>query len=108
MADKPKKPVPPASPSDDLPPRGNLPDKSVIPEWQRFGYGAETVKSKGKKEEKKLRSGGLPDLTGDGKITRADVLKGRGVFRKGGAVKSSASKRADGIAQRGKTRGKMV
>ena len=29
-------------------------------------------------------------------------------MRKGGAVKSSASKRADGIAVRGKTRGKMV
>ena len=55
-----------------------------------------------------MRSGGLPDLTGDGKITRADVLKGRGVFRKGGSVKSSASRRADGIAKKGKTRGKMV
>ena len=29
-------------------------------------------------------------------------------FEKGGSVKSSASKRADGIAMRGKTRGKMV
>ena len=25
----------------------------------------------------------FPDLTGDGKVTRADVLKGRGVFEKG-------------------------
>ena len=82
MADKPKKPAPPASPSDDLPPRGNLPDKSVIPEWQRFGYGAETVKPKGKKEEKRMRSGGV--------------------------ARSSASRRADGCAVRGKTRGKMV
>ena len=57
---------------------------------------------------KKMRSGGMPDLTGDGKVTRADVLKGRGVFKKGGAVKSSASKRADGCAVRGKTRGKFV
>ena len=54
------------------------------------------------------KSGGMPDLTGDGKVTRADVLKGRGVFRKGGAVKSSASRRADGCAVRGKTKGKMV
>ena len=30
------------------------------------------------------------------------------MLAKGGAVKSSASKRADGIAQRGKTRGRMV
>jgi len=29
-------------------------------------------------------------------------------FKKGGSVKSSASKRADGIAKKGKTRGKMV
>lgn len=28
-------------------------------------------------------------------------------YKKGGSVKSSASKRADGIAQRGKTRGKL-
>ena len=30
----------------------------------------------------------FPDLTGDGKVTRADVLKGRGVFKKGGMSKS--------------------
>ena len=29
-------------------------------------------------------------------------------FKKGGSVKSSASKRADGIAKRGKTKGRMV
>lgn len=28
----------------------------------------------------------FPDLTGDGKVTKADVLKGRGVFKKGGEV----------------------
>jgi len=37
---------------------------------------------KGGKAKKKF-----PDLTGDGKVTRADILKGRGVFRKGGASK---------------------
>ncbi len=54
----------------------------------------------------------FPDLNDDGKVTRADVLKGRGVFKKGGKVKkmasggkvSSASKRADGCAIRGKTK----
>ena len=72
-----------------------------------------------------FREGGMPDLTGDGKITRADVLKGRGVFKRGGNVPkfgprygfkrfakggsvSSASKRADGCAQRGKTKGRFV
>lgn len=39
---------------------------------------------------KKMKSGGskFPDLTGDGKVTRADILKGRGVIKKkGGQVK---------------------
>ena len=30
----------------------------------------------------------FPDLNKDGKITKADVLKGRGVFKDGGKVKS--------------------
>ena len=33
----------------------------------------------------------FPDLTGDGKVTRADVLKGRGVYRHGGRVKKMAA-----------------
>lgn len=41
---------------------------------------------------KKYGKGGstskFPDLTGDGKVTRADILKGRGVIKKkGGPVK---------------------
>jgi len=32
----------------------------------------------------KKTKGGMPDLTGDGKVTQADVLKGRGVFQEGG------------------------
>jgi hypothetical protein len=32
----------------------------------------------------------FPDLTGDGEITQADVLKARGVFRHGGRVKKMA------------------
>jgi hypothetical protein len=31
--------------------------------------------------------GSFPDLTGDGKVTKADILKGRGVFKKGGSSK---------------------
>ena len=77
----------------------------------------------------------FPDLTGDGKVTQADVLKGRGVdsMKKGGVAKSAkymsfsktgapagmknvtkmasggstASSRADGCCTKGKTRGKM-
>ena len=33
-----------------------------------------------------LRNGGFPDLNKDGKVTKADVLKGRGVFNMGGGV----------------------
>jgi hypothetical protein len=43
------------------------------------------------------------DIAGD-KIPGSEEVQ----YRKGGSVKSSASRRADGIAQRGKTRGKFV
>ena len=46
------------------------------------------MKAAGKKPKTMMKKGGsFPDLTGDGKVTKADVLKGRGVFKKGGAVK---------------------
>ena len=36
----------------------------------------------------KMKKGGFPDLNKDGKITKADILKGRGVIkRKGRSVK---------------------
>ena len=80
------------------------------------------------------KGGKLPDLTGDGKVTRADVLKGRGVpgFKKGSKVSAAeavhkherakhkgqpltkmakggtASKRGDGCASKGKTKGRFV
>jgi hypothetical protein len=40
-------------------------------------------------QRQEFKKGGkaFPDLTGDGKVTRADVLKGRGVFKKGGQAK---------------------
>ncbi len=61
---------------------------------------------KGGAVKKMAKGGKLTDLTGDGKVTRADVLKGRGVpgFSKGG----TASKRADGCATKGKTKGRFV
>jgi hypothetical protein len=34
-----------------------------------------------------FKDGSFPDLTGDGKVTKADILKGRGVFKKGGSSK---------------------
>ena len=46
---------------------------------------------KGKKVEKKKSGKKFPNLTGDGKVTRADVLKGRGVFKRGGDVSKRTS-----------------
>ena len=46
-------------------------------------------KAKGKK--------GFPDLTGDGKVTFKDILKGRGVIKKkGGIVKKGMHKMPNG------------
>ena len=41
----------------------------------------------------------FPDLTGDGKVTRADVLKGRGVFQEGGEASSLLSRFIDFFKQ---------
>lgn len=80
------------------------------------------------------KGGKLPDLTGDGKVTRADVLKGRGVpgFKKGSNISAAeavhkherakhkgqpltkmakggtASKRGDGCCSKGKTKGRFM
>lgn len=53
------------------------------------------------------------EASDDEKIFRATGIRPRAAMRKGGKVKKmaaggSASKRADGIAQRGKTRGKVI
>ena len=60
-----------------------------------------------KVQRQEFKKGGkaFPDLTGDGKITKADVLKGRGVFKKGGM-----SKKADMITKNmsSKKKGKMM
>jgi hypothetical protein len=36
--------------------------------------------------ERKFKKGGFPDLNKDGKVTRADILKGRGVIKKTGGI----------------------
>ena len=49
----------------------------------------------------KMKAGGFPDLNKDGKVTQADILKGRGVgeeekMKKGGKVKKGYHKMPDG------------
>ena len=46
----------------------------------------EIIVNKAKGGIANLKNGGFPDLNKDGKITKADVLKGRGVFNMGGGV----------------------
>ena len=52
--------------------------KKEIKKTQKEVY--RTVFKLGKKVEKKKKKKKFPDLTGDGKVTFADVLKGRGVI----------------------------
>lgn len=63
------------------------------------------------KPVKKKMGGSFPDLTGDGKVTKADVLKGRGVktAKQGGVMKySKAGKvRGAGMANKGSRPCKM-
>lgn len=43
-------------------------------------------KIKNAMDKSKYKSGGFPDLTGDGKVTKADILKGRGVIKEAGGM----------------------
>mgnify|MGYP003139361682 CR=1 FL=1 len=46
----------------------------------------------------KYKKGGkFPDLTGDGKVTQADILKGRKVFEEGGKMKKMKKKEVTGV-----------
>lgn len=49
-------------------------------------------KKSGEYRYRKMAKGGkFPDLNKDGKVTRADILKGRGVFKDGGKTKSKVN-----------------
>lgn len=45
-------------------------------------------------ERQPLAKGSFPDLTGDGKVTQADVLKGRGVFNEGSLITKKEKRQA--------------
>ena len=59
-----------------------------------------------------LKKGGFPDLNKDGKITKADILKGRGVFKKGGEPKLGSGERfkklSGSVAQQYMKKGKSA
>ena len=75
---KKQKPIKPKTKQDTL--REKLKPKKKMDRLNELRK--ELGMKKGGKVKKKF-----PDLTGDGKVTKADILKGRGVFRKGGASK---------------------
>ena len=73
-----RKPIDPKTKKDSL--REKIKPKKKMDRLEELRK--ELGMKKGGKAKKKF-----PDLTGDGKVTQADILKGRGVFRKGGASK---------------------
>ena len=83
-------------------------DEAILKaEKQRRARAKNKAKPMGKKNGGviKMKEGGFPDLTGDGKVTQADILKGKGVFKRGGSVNKKkiirAAKRGFGAAKRG-------
>ena len=64
--------------------------KVAIKDIRRGSYITENKKVAPKK---KMKDGGksFPDLNKDGKITKADILKGRGVIKNGGKLKKAKS-----------------
>jgi len=52
---------------------------------------------------KKLKDGGFPDLSGDGKVTKKDILMGRGVIKKanGGVTEAINGLKKQGLKKGG-------
>ena len=82
-------------------------NKEGIPGMKAGGMMKKKGYAKGGMMKKGYKKGGkMPDLTGDGKVTQADVLKGRGVFKKGGMAKKGYAK--GGMAKKGYAKGGMM
>jgi hypothetical protein len=92
---------------------------NIVPKEDKKTSGNKKMRSAAVREEndgQMMRSGEAPtryesrDLTKVGRESDDEYrreTKGKGM-KKGGSVKSSASKRADGIAKKGKTKGRIV
>tara|TARA_E500000318_G_scaffold87521_1_gene84509 strand:- start:606 stop:983 length:378 start_codon:yes stop_codon:yes gene_type:complete len=55
---------------------------------------------------KKLKDGGFPDLSGDGKVTKKDILMGRGVIKK--AMGGGVGEAINGLKKRGLKNGGLA
>ena len=66
------------------------------PKVDKYGFDTRPDRNGGKHIKKAKSGGSFPDLNKDGKVTRADILKGRGVIAKKGA---SIKKAQDGAFQ---------
>ena len=76
--------------------KGRIADDEKKPKKKMYGGGMMKAKGKangGMMKAKGMKAGGkFSDLTGDGKVTRKDILKGRGVpGMKGGGMKTKGS-----------------
>jgi len=102
-------------------------DFTTADKGRKFSKGGDTMASKmnpgmmaimAKKKSMKMASGGMPMTMKDGKKVPTFAADGEGKMKKGGMAKKmnmggmanggSASKRADGVATQGKTKGAMV
>ena len=65
--------------------------------------------AKGGMKKKGYAKGGFPDLTGDGKVTKKDILKGRGVkVNKGGMMKKKGYAKGGAMKKKAYAKGGKV
>ena len=103
-------------------------DFSTADKGRKFSKGGDTMAKMNagmmammaKKKPMKMAAGGMPMTMKDGKKVPAFAADGKGAMKHGGDVKKmnmggmayakggSASSRADGVATKGKTQGKMI
>jgi hypothetical protein len=76
--------------------RGDLDSEEVIPSKKKKSSGSKNMSIEGK-----MYAGRNPEIDDD-------TRKSAGGYKRGGKVVSKASSRADGIAQRGKTKGRYI
>jgi len=76
--------------------RGDLDSEEVIPSKKKKSSGSKNISVEGK-----MYAGRNPEIDDD-------TREAAGGYKRGGKVVSKASSRADGIAQRGKTKGRYI